>query len=192
MYPTDVFFGSRYREVETHADPDDKIIFLQICWDGADMHNMSGKSMWPIFYCIMNLPPSLRHIVHVGMHMAGFDLGSYCSLDIFVDEMIDLWVVGFNVYGVHYRVFVIEALCDSRGREKFMKVQGPPAHVGCNKCHFSGRQFGKTAVYEGVRAYLSVNDSRRRKSVQRNALKQVIYYIINCRKILHLPYSFYL
>jgi len=82
-----------------------KVIFLQMCWDGADMHsNMKAeKSMWPIFYSIMNLPPSLRHVVHVGMHMAGFDLGAYCSLEIFADELVELWDKGFKVDGQLYK-----------------------------------------------------------------------------------------
>ena len=109
-YPTDVYFGKDYSAVLDLAGEDVKVIFLQMCWDGADMHhNMKAdKSMWPIFYCIMNLPPSLRHVSHVGMHMAGFDLGAYCSLDIFADELLNLWTSGFVVNGQKYKVFLIE------------------------------------------------------------------------------------
>jgi hypothetical protein len=102
------------------------------------MHsNMKAeKSIWPMFYCIMNLPPSLRHVPHVGMHMAGFDLGAYCSLDIFVEELLQLWNIGFVVDGQRYKVFLIEILTDSRGREKLMKVQGAGSLAGCSKCDF--------------------------------------------------------
>jgi hypothetical protein len=40
---------------------------VQVCWDGADMFNYSGSSMWPLCYSIMSLPPSLRDKSHIGM-----------------------------------------------------------------------------------------------------------------------------
>lgn len=131
------------------------------------------KSMWPIFYCIMNLPPSLRHVVHLGMHMAGFDLGAYCSLDIFADELLQLWNTGFVVDGQRYKVFLIEILTDSRGREKLMKVQGANSLVGCSKCHFPGRTFGRTPVYDTWRAYLPMDDPRRNASTAIRSIAQV-------------------
>lgn len=154
-----------------------KVIFLQMCWDGADMHsNMKAdKSMWPIFYSIMNLPPSLRHVVHVGMHMAGFDLGAYCSLEIFADELVELWDKGFKVDGQLYKVFLIEILTDSRGREKLMKVQGAGSLAGCSKCDFPGERFAGTCVYNDWRRYLPVDDPRRNKSNGIGRVKQVCF-----------------
>jgi hypothetical protein len=161
--------------VKALAGPDVKVIFLQMCWDGADMHNKTkhDKSMWPTFYCIMNLPPSLRHVVHVGMHMAGFDLGAYCCLDIFADELLQLWNVGFVVGGQRYKVFLIEILTDSRGREKLMVCQGAGSKAGCEKCHFEGYTFGGTQVYDGWRRYLEEDDPRRSSSTALRSVKQV-------------------
>lgn len=146
------------------------------------MHNnmKADKSMWPILYCIMNLPPSLRHVVHVGMHMAGFDLGAYCSLDIFADELLQLWNVGFVVDGQRYKVFLIEILTDSRGREKLMKVQGAGSLAGCSKCDFEGIRFANTCVYNGWRRYLPEDDLRRNKSNAISRIKQVFYVCIFC------------
>jgi hypothetical protein len=187
IFPTDVFFGTDYDKVITAAGEGVKVLFLQMCWDGADMHNKqkADKSMWPIFYCIMNLPPSMRHIVHVGMHMAGFDLGAYCSLDIFADELLELWNIGFVVEGQRYKVFLIEILTDSRGREKLMKVQGAGSHEGCSKCDFTGTSFGRTVVYEGWRRYLPVDDIRRNKNTAIRSVKQVgeevyVLYVYIC------------
>jgi hypothetical protein len=139
------------------------------------MHsNMKAeKSMWPIFYCIMNLPPSLRHVPHVGMHMAGFDLGAYCSLDIFAEELLQLWNLGFVVDGQWYKVFLIEILTDSRGREKLMKVQGAGSLAGCSKCDFGGRSFGGSVIYDEWRRCLSDDDPRRAKSTSMRNTKQV-------------------
>jgi hypothetical protein len=174
-YPTDVYFGEYYTRVAELAGEGVKVIYLQMCWDGADMHNKmkASKSMWPIFYCIMNLPPSLRHVSHVGMHMAGFDLGAYCSLDIFADELLKLWNTGFVVDGQRYKVFLIEILTDSRGREKLMKVQGSGSLSGCSKCDFSGRTFGKTPVYDKWRRYLPADDVRRNKANALHSMRQV-------------------
>lgn len=173
-----MFFGSSYSEVAALAGDDVRVIFLQMCWDGADMHhNMkSDKSMWPIFYSIMNLPPSLRHVSHVGMHMAGFDLGAYCSLEIFADELLELWNNGFVVDGQRYKVFLIEILSDSRGREKLMKVQGSGSMAGCSKCDFAGRTFARARVYDGWRRYLEEDDIRRRKNISIRSIKQVLLY----------------
>ena len=174
-YPTDVHFGESYARVSALAGGGVKVLFLQMCWDGADMHNnmKASKSMWPIFYCIMNLPPSLRHVVHVGMHMAGFDLGAYCSLDIFADELLQLWNTGFVVNGQLYKVFLIEILTDSRGREKLMRVQGAGSLAGCSKCDFPGRTFARTSVYEGWRRYLPHDDPRRNRLNGIRSIKQV-------------------
>jgi hypothetical protein len=177
-YPTDVFFGENYARVAALAGEGVHVIFLQMCWDGADMHsNMKvEKSMWPIFYCIMNLPPCLRHVPHVGMHMAGFDLGAYCSLDIFADELLQLWNVGFVVNGQTYKVFLVEILTDSRGREKLMKVQGAGSHEGCSKCAFGGRTFANRTVYDDWRRYLAEDDPRRAKSTAIRNVRQVRLY----------------
>ena len=174
-YPTDVFFGTSYATIKALAGDDVRVIFLQICWDGADMHhNMKAeKSMWPIFYSIMNFPPSLRHVSHVGMHMAGLDLGAYCSLEVFADELEQLWNTGFIVDGQRYKVFLVEILSDSRGREKLMKVQGAGSHAGCSKCDFAGRTFARARVYDGWRRYLDDDDSRRSKVTAQRSIRQV-------------------
>ena len=182
QYPTDVYFGTNYASVRAAAGEDVKVIFLQMCWDGADMHhNMKAeKSMWPIFYCIMNFPPSLRQVSHVGMHMAGLDLDAYCSLEVFADELYQLWIDGFVVDGQRYKVFLIEILSDSRGREKLMKVQGSGSFAGCSKCDFPGRTFARSRIYDGWRRYIDEGDSRRSKSTAVRSVKQVSYVASFC------------
>ena len=149
-----------------------------MCWDGADMFQSmkTDQSMWPIFYSIMNLPPNMRSIVHVGMHLAGFDLGSYASLDIFADELLQMWTTGFVVDGQRYKVFLIEVLTDSRGREKLLKIQGSGSFAGCFKCEFKGISFAKTRVYNDWRRYLAVTDPRRNISRGRNSIVQNFCY----------------
>jgi len=169
-----VYFGTDYNAVRALAGPNVKVIFLQMCWDGADMFKSlkTDQAMWPIFYSIMNLPPSMRSIIHVGMHLAGFDLGGYASLDIFADELLQMWTTGFVVAGQRYKVFLIEILTDSRGREKLMKIQGAGSFAGCFKCDFKGITFAKTRVYNEWRRYLPIDDERRRISRGRDSLTQ--------------------
>jgi len=177
-FPTDVYFGEDYEKISVLAGVDVKVIYLQMCWDGADMHhNMKAdKSMWPLFYCIMNLPPSVRHVPHVGMHLAGLDLGAMCSLEVFADELQELWNTGFVVGGQRYKVFLIEILTDSRGREKLMKVQGAGSLAGCSKCDFEGRTFDNTRVYDRWRRYLPADDARRNKMTSIRSRHQVCNY----------------
>ena len=62
----DIYDSTTYKTFSRIIPPNAKLIFLQICWDGADMFSMSGKSMWPLCYSIMNLPPNLRDKPHIG------------------------------------------------------------------------------------------------------------------------------
>ena len=120
---SDIFDTSLFKLFYEKCPNDGKLIYLQVCWDGADMFNFSGKSMWPICYCIMNLPPSLRDKMHVGMHVASFDNGSDAGLEVFTNEMFFLWENGLYVDGCKYYVCCPQIVMDGRGREKFCNVQ---------------------------------------------------------------------
>jgi hypothetical protein len=81
----DIFDSSTYKKLKSLIPDDCRIIFLQACWDGADMFNYSGKSMWPLCYSIMNLPPSLRDKPHVGkcsLHIIHFYSILYTNVGI--------------------------------------------------------------------------------------------------------------
>ena len=87
------------------------------------MFNHAGKSMWPLCYSILKLPPSLRDKVHVGMHVASFDDGSDAAAELFARELLHLWEVGFWVDGLKYYACCPQVVMVGRGREKFCKVQ---------------------------------------------------------------------
>jgi len=114
-------------------------IFIQLCWDGALVCNQkTGKSMWPLCYSIMNLPPCLRNKVHIGMHVSSFCEGSTASLDIFAKELKELWEHPIVVDGVKYYVMVSQVLMDGPGRSKYCKCQTTTGHAGCNICSVTG------------------------------------------------------
>ena len=68
----DIFDSDTYKHFKSIVPLNGELIFLQVCWDGADMFNYSGKSMWPLCYSIMNLPPSLRDKPHIGKIMSNY------------------------------------------------------------------------------------------------------------------------
>ena len=119
----DFFDSTTYLDFNAIAPDDGEMIYLQVCWDGADMFNHAGKSMWPLCYSILNLPPSLRDKVHVGMHVASFDDGSDAATELFAHELLHLWETGFIVDGRKYYACCPQVVMDGRGREKFCKVQ---------------------------------------------------------------------
>ena len=120
---SDIFDTSLFQTFLNKCPSDGKLIYLQVCWDGADMFNFSCKSMWPVCYCIMNFPPSLRDKMHVGMHVASFDDGSDAALEVFTNELLHLWEKGFSINGCKYYVCCPQIVMDGRGREKFCNVQ---------------------------------------------------------------------
>ena len=95
--------------------------------------------MWPLFYSIVNFPPCLRNKLHVGLHVASFDNGQDCSLDLFASELKSLYENPIRYEGKSYYVLVTQILMDGPGRNSFCKVLGPKAFAGgCNICDFKG------------------------------------------------------
>ena len=50
-------------------------IGLQFCWDGADMFEFSGKSIWPLAVSILNFPKDLRDKMNIGLHVVAMCTG---------------------------------------------------------------------------------------------------------------------
>ena len=138
-YVEDVLDSPVYEALRIEVPAGGVPIFIQICWDGALMFNAGkGESMWPLCYSIMNLPPCLRNKVHIGMHVATFCKGSTASLDIFSQELLDLWNHPIEVDGKMYYVMVSQIVMDGPGRLKYCKCQGTTALAGCNLCDVTG------------------------------------------------------
>jgi hypothetical protein len=114
----DIFDSTTYRDFKSLVPNGGNLIFLQVCWDGADMFNYSGKSMWSLCYSIMNFPFSLRDSLPIGMHMAAFDDGSMSSLAMFAEECLDLWLNPIECDGKQYYVAVGQLLMDDKSKQK--------------------------------------------------------------------------
>ena len=90
---SDVYDSEVYVRFKNMVPADHRVIFIQVCWDGAEVfNNRTDTSMWPLVYSIMSLPPSLRDKPHIGMHLASFD--DEAALKKFADELDHLWTEG--------------------------------------------------------------------------------------------------
>ena len=103
----------------------------------------SLESMWPLCYCIMNFPPSMRNKVNLGLHIASFCQGYEVATRMFAEEMLDLWKNPIIVNDIPHFVMVSQIVMDGPARSKFTKCQSSATSLhGCNICDLSGRSFG--------------------------------------------------
>jgi hypothetical protein len=107
------------------------------------------------------------------MHVASFDDGSEASLQMFADELLDLWHNPVDVDGQKNVVVLGQILMDDKGRESFCGVQGATSKAGCNICHFEGRRFKTRQVFDGIRRYLPMNDPTRNHNSAKNDRDQL-------------------
>jgi hypothetical protein len=87
------------------------------CWDGFQPDD-NAKSMWPIFYSILNFPPTLRGKIHYGMHMLAIDDGK----DPVWDAVCECH--GLIIDGNIYKVGITRVILDGRGLEHLTKTSG--------------------------------------------------------------------
>ena len=64
------------------------------------------------------------------------------TLEIFANELVELWNPGITINGIVYRVGIISAIFDGKGFEQVTKTQGSASLQGCNACDFPGFWFG--------------------------------------------------
>ncbi len=75
----------------------------------------------------MNFPPCLRNKLHIGLHIASFDNGLDCTLDLFAKDLKSLYENPISYEGDVYYVVVSQILMDGPGRNSFCKLLGPRA-----------------------------------------------------------------
>jgi hypothetical protein len=102
----------------------EKLIGLELSWDGANPFNNGTKEMWPVFVSILNFPSTLRNQMHSGMHLIAVDDGSQSVWDAIVKELIDLWNNGIKFNEITYKVAVLRVVLDGRGLEKLTRTSG--------------------------------------------------------------------
>ena len=90
-----------------------------------------------------------------------FILGSNVTLQIFAEELKQLWSTGIRIGEVQYRVGLVNGIWDGKGFEQVTKTQGGGSHKGCNACDFPGTTFAHTVCYPFYSKFLPTHDPRR-------------------------------
>jgi hypothetical protein len=60
---SDIYDGSNWKYFSSLMRPTDYFIGLELSWDGFQPDD-NAKSIWPLFYSILNYPPCLRGKIH--------------------------------------------------------------------------------------------------------------------------------
>lgn len=79
LFSEDILDGSIWKHLVTLIGPSERLIGLQMCWDGVDQFNFSGKSMWPLAYSIVNFPSDLRNKLFISLFVAALCEGNLSS-----------------------------------------------------------------------------------------------------------------
>ena len=91
-------------------------------------------------------------------------IGKDVTLEIFAEELSDLWKDGIQVGDIKYRIGLVNGVWDGKGFEQVTKTQGACSVKGCNACDFPGLTFARTVCYPFYARYLPADDPRRLKS----------------------------
>lgn len=85
------------------------------------------------------------------------------TLEIFANELVELWNPGITINGIVYRIGLVSAIFDGKGFEQVTKTQGSASLEGCNACDFPGFWFGHgksgSVVYPFYSRYTSAVNS---------------------------------
>jgi hypothetical protein len=116
-------------------------IALQLFVDWYQKHNQGHHSVGLIWACVLNLPREERYELH-NMILVGVLPGpgetSYAqlqgALQIFTEELRQLWRMGLTIGGVRHRVFLFSVVCDTPAMRAVCGVGGISAKYGCPYC----------------------------------------------------------
>lgn len=154
-------------DAEKSKQAEEVSLLLSEFYDGAQVFKRRISSFWPLFISILNLPPTYRNRVGVGMFLASLFTaanGSVAEHFLFSQCLIaELIALDKGIIYEHDGVtFFIQArlirhICDGRALEKMCKVQGAGALFGCPLCEglhgLSRKKEMDRVVYLGHRGF---------------------------------------
>jgi len=118
------------------------------------------------FQCICNVfsmyLQCIFNVFHLNMYLQCY-LGCNATLEIFTEELKELWSPGILIGNVIYRIGLVNGIWDGKGFEQVTKTQGTGSLRGCNACDFPGITFAGTRVYPFYSRYIHADDPRRLK-----------------------------
>jgi len=103
-------------------------------------------------------------------------LGCNATLEIFTEELKELWSPGILIGNVIYRIGLVNGIWDGKGFEQVTKTQGTGSLRGCNACDFPGITFAGTRVYPFYSRYIHADDPRRLKRPPRGVQNHQLMY----------------
>jgi hypothetical protein len=121
---TDIYDSQNWKTFKAMMGRNEKLIGLELSWDGTCPFDKSTSSIWPLFCSILNFPSNIRGKLFSGMHLLALDDGDYCIWDAIIKELQDLWLNGMWVNGIKWRVAVLRVTLDGRGLEYLTKTSG--------------------------------------------------------------------
>lgn len=150
-YYSDVYDGDTWKWFESQMRPREHFIGIAMCSDGMDMFNKSGKSTNPVQVSVLNFPPCMRSVLHVGLFLWAIDKGTDGALQVICEELKHLWEVGIEFDGITHRIGLVSVVLDGRGLEKVKKQQGNGSYAGCTDCAMDGLRFNDAMCIYGHR-----------------------------------------
>ena len=99
--------------------------------------------------------------MHVGMHVATLDSGNDGALQLFADELKDLWDNPIIIDDLKFRVALVYIAMDGPGLSKFTCSGGHGSYSGCQLCDLVGIRYANRIVHPFSRRFLEPNEAPR-------------------------------
>ena len=116
-------------------DPNENIIRLSINIDGVPPFRSSSYNFWPILGSVDD-HPEFMIAIYGGR---GKPKCSNQFLDIFVQEIRDLYTNGMSLHGITYRFELVKILMDVPATSYILGTKGHGGYWACRRCHTKGR-----------------------------------------------------
>ena len=145
-------------------------LLFGIFYDGIQLYHSKAIHFWPCFLTILNLPPSMRNEIGVGMFLCTIYTGhmgttperfivEHCIIKEFISLKEGLkWSINGKNYFVQGRL--IHHFLDTKALGQELKVQEANSYAGCPLClqgKGSSRLNLKNITYGNYRKFLSAN-----------------------------------
>jgi len=143
-------------------------LLFGIFYDGIQLYHTKTLHFWPCFLTILNLPPSMRNEIGVGMFLSTIYTGTMGSQPerfivehCIIKEFTSLregfsWKLNGNYYFIQGRL--IHHFLDTKALGQELNVQEANSHAGCPLC-LHGRGFSRIGLnavtYGNYRQFLS-------------------------------------
>ncbi|KAE8741054.1 hypothetical protein FOCC_FOCC013424 [Frankliniella occidentalis] len=141
---SDIYNGSVYQNFARHVSNFTELILsFHFCTDGAPLFKSSKNSIWPIMFCINELPPKLRmkNILLSGLWFGKQQPPMNLLLQPLSEHAIRLsngFVLQINNEPVDIRAYIIGCCVDSGARGKVQGIKSHGGYYACNWCYIHG------------------------------------------------------